>query len=85
VLAGEAVLITDAGEHTLGPGTAAGFKARVQDGHHLVNRSERDVLVLEVGTRTDLEPADYPDIDLLMRIVDGEERFVHKDGRLYPK
>ena len=85
VLEGEAVLITDAGEQVLGPGMAAGFKARVQDGHHLVNRSEQDVLVLEVGTRTDLEPADYPDIDLLMRIVEGEERFVHKDGTPYPK
>lgn len=85
VLEGEAVLITDSREQILGPGMAAGFKARVRDGHHLVNRSEQDVLVLEVGTRTEVEPADYPDIDLLMRIVEGEERFVHKDGRPYPK
>ena len=51
VLEGEVVLVTDAGEEVLKAGDCAGFKAGEQDGHHLQNRSDRDVLLLEVGTR----------------------------------
>ena len=42
VLEGELCLVTDAGEERLGPGDAAGFCGGVRDGHHLVNRSDRD-------------------------------------------
>ena len=83
VLDGEVTLVTDAGEQTLRPGMVAGFKAGVPDGHHLVNRSGRDAVVLEVGTRLEQDPADYSDIDMLIRVVDGEERFVHRDGTPY--
>ena len=76
-------LVTDAGEQALRPGMVAGFKAGVPDGHHLVNRSARDAVVLEVGTRLEQDAADYSDIDMLVRVVDGEERFVHKDGTPY--
>ena len=51
VLEGEVVLVTDAGEETLRAGDCAGFKAGVKDGHHLQNRSQTDVVVLEVGSR----------------------------------
>lgn len=83
VLEGEVSLVTDAGEQLLGPGMAVGFKAGVPDGHHLINRSDRDALVLEVGTRDAMDECDYPDIDMLVRIVDGKDRFVHKDGTPY--
>jgi uncharacterized cupin superfamily protein len=83
VLDGEVTLVTDAGEQTLRAGMAAGFKAGVPDGHHLVNRSGRDAVLLEIGTRLEQDAADYPDIDMLIRIVDGEERFVHRDGTPY--
>ena len=84
VLEGEVVLVTDAGEQTLRPGMAAGFKAGVEDGHHLVNRSDKDAVVLEVGTRSLREEVDYSDIDMLVRLDEnGEERFVHKDGAPY--
>ncbi len=83
VLDGEVTLVTDAGEQTLRPGMVAGFKAGVPDGHHLVNRSGRDAVVLEVGTRLEQDPADYSDIDMLVRVVDGKERFVHRDGTPY--
>jgi len=83
VLRGTVALVTDAGEHELGPGMVAGFKAGVSDGHHLVNRTAEDAVYLEVGTRDPKEEADYPDIDLLLRIVDGEQRWVHRDGTLY--
>ena len=42
VLEGELVLIEDGGETLLKPGDCAGFKAGVANGHHLVNKSQRD-------------------------------------------
>ena len=79
VLEGEVVLVTDAGEEMMRAGDCAGFKAGVSDGHHLQNRSSRDALVLEVGTRTpEQDEAFYPDIDL--RALRGRAGFTHADG-----
>ncbi len=83
VLEGELVLVTDAGEQTLRPGMAAGFPAGSGDGHHLANRTDKDALYLEVGCRTEGDEVDYPDIDMLVRIIDGERKHVHKDGTPY--
>jgi uncharacterized cupin superfamily protein len=79
VLEGEVVLVTDAGEEAMGPGDCAGFKAGVADGHHLQNRSDREAVLLEVGTRDpNGDSIDYPDIDLLHRPLDQYWR--RKDG-----
>jgi len=79
VLEGAVVLVTDAGEETLKSGDCAGFKAGERDGHHFQNRSTRDALILEVGSRKPAEDeGDYPDIDL--RFLKGRAGFVHKDG-----
>jgi uncharacterized cupin superfamily protein len=84
ILEGELVLITDAGEQVMTPGTCAGFKAGVADGHQLVNRSDRDAVFLEVGTRAMEGGADYPDIDMkVRRAEDGKWRYLHKDGTPY--
>ena len=84
ILEGEVVLITDAGEQVLTPGMCAGFKAGVEDGHHLVNRSGRDVVYLEIGTRAMEGGADYPDIDMkVRRDENGKWRYLHKDGTPY--
>ena len=83
VLEGELVLVTDAGEQTLGPGMAAGFAAGSGDGHHLINRTDVDAVYLEVGDRTEGDEVDYPDIDLLVRFVDGERTYVRRDGTPY--
>src|ERR1700720_2037015 len=65
VLDGEAVLVTDSGEEILRAGDCAGFKAGSRDGHHLQNRSSRDVVVLEIGSRKVADDeGEYPDIDL---------------------
>jgi uncharacterized cupin superfamily protein len=83
VLEGELVLVTDAGEEILRAGDCAGFKAGEADGHHLQNRSERNAVALEVGSRhRDEDACDYPDIDL--RILGGKPGFEHKDGTPYP-
>jgi uncharacterized cupin superfamily protein len=83
ILEGEVVLVTDAGEQTLTAGMAAGFPAGTGDGHHLVNRSARDAILLEVGDRMPADEVDYSDIDMMIRWVGGEERFLHKDGKPY--
>jgi uncharacterized cupin superfamily protein len=77
VLEGEVVLVTDAGEETLRPGDCAGFKAGIEDGHHLQNRSQADVVLLEVGSRKAEDAGDYPDIDLRF----SPDGYTHKDGR----
>lgn len=83
VVAGEVVLVTDAGEELLRAGDCAGFPAGHADGHHLQNRSDREALVLEVGTRRpDDDEAFYPDIDL--RALKGRAGYAHRDGEPYP-
>jgi uncharacterized cupin superfamily protein len=84
VLEGEVVLVTDAGEQILKAGDCAGFKAGAADGHHLQNRSQREAVMLEVGSRKAVDDeVDYPDIDL--RFLKGRGGFSHKDGKPYPK
>jgi uncharacterized cupin superfamily protein len=83
VLEGEVVLVTDAGEQVLKPGMAAGFPAGRPDGHNLVNRGDRTARLIEVGTRSAAEHAEYSDIDMKGRVVDGVFRFFHKDGEPY--
>jgi len=82
VLEGEVVLIEDGGETTLVPGDCAGFVAGVANGHHLVNRSDHDAVVLEVGsTRPKEDVCRYPDCDLIAGPGDG---YTHRDGTPYP-
>src|ERR1041385_932693 len=64
VLEGEIVLCEDHGETVLKPGDAAGWKAGSCIGHCLVNRTQRDAVYIEVGTRSAIETAVYPDIDM---------------------
>ena len=84
VLEGELVLIEDDGETVLKAGDAAAFKAGVRNGHHLVNRSEREALLLEIGTRDPSDRGEYPDIDMVFISEDGVDRFLHRDGSPYP-
>jgi uncharacterized cupin superfamily protein len=82
IVDGELVLVTDAGEETLRAGDCAGFKAGVPDGHHLQNRSDRDALFLEVGSRRpDEDEVEYPDIDL--KALRGRAGYARADGQLY--
>src|SRR4029077_8451272 len=66
-------------------GEAAGFKAGVANGHHLVNKSKRDAVYLEVGTRAKRERAHYPDIDLVYEKDESGFRFSRRSGEPYPK
>lgn len=80
VVSGEVVLVEEEGETPLRPGDAAGFKAGVANGHHLVNRSGAPATFLEIGTRADDETGHYPDDDLLYTKRAGRRRFTKKDG-----
>jgi uncharacterized cupin superfamily protein len=84
VLEGEVVLCEDAGETVLKPGDAAGWKAGVPDGHCLINRSQRDAVFLEVGTRAPSEKVTYPDVDMLFERVGTSRRYTRKSGEPYP-
>jgi len=82
VVEGEVVLVDNDGETVLRVGDCAGFKAGVANGHHFQNRSDRDVLLLEIGSRRPAEDGcDYPDIDLVLR--EGESGYRHRDGTPY--
>jgi uncharacterized cupin superfamily protein len=84
VLEGTPMLVTDSGETTLKPGMCAGFKAGSGDAHHLVNRSQEDVLYLEVGDRTLGDEVHYPDDDIVaVKTPDGTRKFTLKDGTPY--
>ena len=83
VLKGEAVLETNAGRQVLKAGMCAGFPAGASDGHHLQNRSGRDAVVLEIGSRRTAEDDTfYPDID--MQYLRDKGGYVHRDGTPYP-
>ena len=84
VVEGEVVLIEDDGETVLVAGDCAGFKAGVPNGHKIENRSGREAVLLEVGSRRPTEDAcDYPDIDMIL--PKGADRYFHRDGTPYPK
>ncbi|MFT3850421.1 MAG: cupin domain-containing protein [Propionivibrio sp.] len=84
VLEGRPTLITDEGETELTPNMCAGFKCGTGNAHQLVNRTDTDVLYLEVGDRSAGDSVSYPDDDL--QAVFGDDRkwhFLHKDGTPY--
>jgi uncharacterized cupin superfamily protein len=83
VLEGHPTLHTDEGCTRLSPGMCAGFKAGTGNAHRLVNETEADVVYLEVGDRTPGDEASYPDEDLEAAFVDGQWRFMRKDGAPY--
>ena len=83
VLEGEAVLATPSGETRLTAGMCAGFPAR-GEAHHILNRSDGDLVILEIGDRPEGDEGSYPqdDIQAVMG-ADGKWRFTRKDGTLY--
>ena len=80
VLDGELTLVTEGGEQTLRPGLVAGFPAGAPDGHHLVNRTDRPAVYLEVGDRAPGDEVHYPDVDLF---IDAKLVIRHKNGDPY--
>lgn len=83
VLSGTPTLVTEEGEIELEPGMCAGFPAGGR-AHHLINRSDAPVVILEVGDRSAGDAAVYPTDDLAAQLDEaGRWQFTHKDGRPY--
>lgn len=80
MLDGEAVLVEEGNETTLGPGDCAAFPKGVANGHQLVNRSDRDCVFVVVG-KPSMTDCHYPDIDL--HLDSKSLSFVRKDGSLF--
>lgn len=80
ILEGEAVLVTENEEVLLPAGTCAGFPAG-GEAHQLVNRSDRDLVYLEIGDRTAGDAVTYPNDDLKASPrPEGGYIFTRKDG-----
>ena len=60
ILEGRPTLVTDRGEAELSPGMCAGFPA-MGLAHQLVNRTDADVVYLEIGDRTPGDEGSYPE------------------------
>jgi uncharacterized cupin superfamily protein len=82
VLEGEPTLVTEEGDIALAPGMCAGFPAGGA-AHQLVNRTQADVVYLEIGDRTAGDEAFYPRDDIKAALVARKWVFTHKDGRPY--
>jgi len=78
MLEGELVLKENDGETVLKPGDAAGFKSGSGIAHCLINRSTRDAVYLEVGTRAKNERVHYPDVDFMMERDETSRRYFRK-------
>jgi uncharacterized cupin superfamily protein len=84
VLQGEIVLCEEHGETVLKPGDAAGWKANSGLGHCLINRSDKDAVYIEVGTRTAIDTVVYSDIDMRLERDKTGGRYLRKTGEPYP-
>lgn len=83
IVEGEPTLVTDDTEILLRPGMCAGFPANGA-AHQLVNRTDRDVVYLEMGDRIQGDAGAYPKDDIQAVLdANGQWRFTHKDGRPY--
>ena len=80
VTEGTCIMVTDAGETEMGPGDCAAFPAGRPDGHHFINRSDKDARFLVIGSKTPAEVATYSDVDMMVQMAGGKARFTHKDG-----
>lgn len=67
VISGELVLVTDDGDEVLCAGDCVGFKAGMENAHHLQNRSDRPAIYYDVGGRDTWDVSIFPDIGLEAR------------------
>jgi len=81
ILEGKVMLIEDGGETLLQAGDCAAFPKGTGNGHHMINRSDRDAVYLEVGSRHPDDVTTCSDVDMMSANADG--LFRHKDGTPY--
>ena len=81
VIDGELVLIEDGLEVSLKADDCAAFPKGIANGHHLLNRSNKIAIYLEIGSRNPLDLATCSDVDMMIANSDG--CFRRKDGTPY--
>jgi len=86
IISGLATLVDNDGQHELSAGDCAAFKAGDKNGHAILNNSEDDVILFEIGSRAEREIVHYPVKDLK---VDSEKiqgtrkiTFTTKSGKI---
>jgi uncharacterized cupin superfamily protein len=79
MIAGEGVLVDEQGRTLLKPGDVAVFPRGDGNGHHIVNESEADCVLLAIG-RAPAGTCHYPDVDMHLPAGGG---FMRKDGTPY--
>ncbi|QPH54371.1 cupin domain-containing protein [Pontivivens ytuae] len=80
VLDGVLTLIDDGGETQMQSGEIAAFPAGVENGHHLVNRSDAPARFLVVGSRASRDRCHYADLDLVLHTDNGRSWLTRRDG-----
>lgn len=85
VTQGECTLVEDGGETVLQRGECAAFPAGEPNGHHLINRTDREARFLVIGSRAKKEVAFYSDLDMKVEVSSGSYRFTRKDGSPLPE
>jgi uncharacterized cupin superfamily protein len=78
MLAGEAVLVEDDSRIAMRPGDIATFLKGNPNGHHFINESDTDCVLLAIG-RPSVSDCHYPDVDL--HLTGGAYR--RKDGSVF--
>ena len=78
LLAGEATVVENDGEHVLHPGDAAAWPAGTANAHSVVNRSAAPCTFLIVGTRATRDVCYYPDSGTRCH-TEGEKWWIEDD------
>ena len=80
MVSGELTLVDDNGDTPMCAGDCAAFPAGDDNGHHLINKSDKDGQFLVVGTHTDIETGWYSDEDMKVTADNDGFKFSRKDG-----
>ena len=80
MISGCAVLIEDDGRTIMRPGDIALFPKGAANGHHFVNESADDCVLVAVGRRV-ASDCHYPDVD--MHLDGPSQKFRRKEGGFY--
>ncbi|WP_017932052.1 cupin domain-containing protein [Robiginitomaculum antarcticum] len=83
IVSGHPTLIDNDGPQRLSPGDCTAHPAGDENGHHMKNDTQKDVVFLIIGSRTpEIDSAHYPDIDLRLDANGTPDRiYKRKDGR----
>ncbi len=84
IIEGDADIIVGDRQYQVCGGMCIGFKAGVEEGHCIVNRSSDLVKFMVIGSRVQDDRVCYPDDDLQwQKDCDGAVRAARKDGSFY--